>query len=152
MAFGRGGAALVLAVVVLAVGALLAGCFQSSAPEPPPGDVDRWREPPRYSYTLDSACGERALYGRFRVTVVDGTVTAVEGLDEPAKWYVESGNPTVPTLAALLAAYRKARDSDAGTAEASFDPVDGHPTRITIDPIKNAIDDEQCYVITEYST
>jgi hypothetical protein len=31
------------------------------------------------------------------------------------------------------------------------DPVDGHPTSIRIDPQANAIDDESCYDISDYS-
>jgi hypothetical protein len=36
-------------------------------------------------------------------------------------------------------------------ARVDVDPGDGHPVRITIDPDKNAVDDDLCYTISDYA-
>jgi hypothetical protein len=54
-----------------------------------------------------------------------------------------------PTLGELLDELAEARRDGAYEAKLTTNPVDGHPTGITIDPIKNAIDDEACYAISE---
>ncbi len=37
-------------------------------------------------------------------------------------------------------------------ADLETDPAPGHPTRITIDPEPNAVDDESCYAISLVTT
>jgi hypothetical protein len=44
-----------------------------------------------------------------------------------------------------------AKHTGADVARADLDPGDGHPARITIDPSKNAVDDELCYTISDYT-
>jgi hypothetical protein len=111
-----------------------------------------WQEPSHYSYVLESRCGERLLIGRFRITVDGGKVTKAEGLDEPGQRALQGKSESPPTLGQLVEQLRAARRADAHKAELTTDPADGHPTAITIDPIKNAVDDESCYTITEYRT
>jgi hypothetical protein len=127
-----------------AVVAVLSGCgdsVQQAAVE--------WVEPPRYTYVLESTCGERALIGRYRITVENGQVVKAEGLDEPARRTVADSPPdTIPTLAQLITELNEARRTRAGVADLETDPATGHPTRITIDPEPNAIDDESCYAIS----
>ncbi|MFF3346446.1 DUF6174 domain-containing protein [Streptomyces sp. NPDC002779] len=43
----------------------------------------------------------------------------------------------------------QAREENADKAEAEY-AADGHPERITIDRLENAIDDEALYVISDY--
>ncbi|WP_173056182.1 DUF6174 domain-containing protein [Phytohabitans houttuyneae] len=109
-----------------------------------------WQEPSHYTYVLESSCGERLLIGRFRITVDGGKVTKAEGLDEPGQRALQGKSESPPTLGQLLEQVRTARRANAHKAELTTDPTDGHPTKITIDPIENAIDDESCYAITEY--
>lgn len=101
-----------------------------------------------YDYTLESSCGERALHGRFLVTVVDGAVTDVEPLDQTAtdtlSWVPTAGEH-VPTVSDLLVRIADAPDD---VREASFD-ADGVPTHVVFDPEPNAIDDEECYDLTD---
>lgn len=101
-----------------------------------------------YEYTLTSSCGERALHGEFRVTVADRTVTAVEPLDETAtntlSWVPTAGE-LVPTVSELLG---RIVDSPGDVREAAFD-ADGVPTHVVFDPEPNAIDDEECYDVTD---
>lgn len=131
----------------VAAALLAAGCGDSAPP------AAAWQEPASYTYVLDSACGERALIGRFRITVQDGRVAAAEGLDEPAQRMLATArSETAPTLRQLLDELDRARQAGADVAEVVTDPADGHPTKITIDPSDNSIDDESCYTITEFTT
>ena len=109
---------------------------------------DTWSERglASYSYTLTSECGERALLGTFAVTVTDGAVSAVEPLDEAAGWSMPAAEPYVPTIEALLD--RIADLPAAEVPEATFDD-DGVPTRVLFDPVPDAIDDEECFDITD---
>ncbi len=135
----RIGLLLVLAVVAACGSSVIAGSSD-------------WAEPSRYSFVLDSRCGERALIGRFAVTVEDGLVSDVQALDGDAeamlKW---EGDGPVPTLGELIVEFDSARSRNADRTEISFDPADGHPILIEIDVSTTAIDDEACYTITEYS-
>ena len=138
-----------LAVVVFATFALAACGGAAATTDPPVAGV--WREPASYSFTVDSQCGERALIGRFRVTVVGGKVTAAEGLDEPAQRLLRQRSPEViPTLRHLLDQVAQARQAGADVATVEHDPVDGHPTKITIDHELAAIDDEECYTVSDF--
>jgi hypothetical protein len=111
-----------------------------------------WREPHSYVYIVDSRCGERLLIGRIRLWVGQGKVVRAEGVDESGRRLAtEAKLANLPTLGQLLDEYDKARHSDADVATVAFDPGDGHPTKIDLDPNKNAIDDEACYVISEYA-
>ncbi|MFI1352663.1 DUF6174 domain-containing protein [Streptomyces sp. NPDC020898] len=129
-------------------GALTTSPSPSLSPSFPSFSED-WEEPASYVYTLTSSEGERSLVGRFRVTVRDGKVADVVGLDESGRGAVERAPEEVPTIGRLLDQLGQARDNGADTAEASYAP-DGHPVRITLDPDKDAIDDEQSYVISGY--
>lgn len=111
-----------------------------------------WTEPPRYTFTLTSSCGERALIGRFQVTVSQGFVTRQLGLDDSARRALTLRlGKLVPTLGELKAEADTAREKGADQVVVEADPSDGHPTSIRIDPRANAIDDESCYEISDYS-
>ncbi|GAA4588266.1 hypothetical protein BJY16_008503 [Actinoplanes octamycinicus] len=97
--------------------------------------------PSHYTYVLTSTCGERALIGKYRITVAGERVTG-----EPAD---RDTNPDVahyPAIAELLA--------ETGTAgpdaviEFTTDAA-GLPASLTIDPMPNAIDDEACYTFSD---
>ncbi|GAA0307310.1 DUF6174 domain-containing protein [Streptomyces turgidiscabies] len=126
----------------------------SSAVSPAPSSsfssfAESWKEPASYAYTLTSSEGERSLVGTFRVTVRDGKVAKVVGLDESGRGAVRRAPEEVPTIGGLLDQLARAHDEGADTAEAEYAP-DGHPVRITLDPEENAADDEEAYVITDY--
>jgi hypothetical protein len=117
-----------------------------------PASRGGWAEPPAYKFTLTSTCGERALIGRFRVTVASGAVTRTEGLDDAArKALMLRLSKLVPTLGQLLDEAATARRDGADDVVVHVDPRDGHPTSIRIDPSRDAIDDESCYDISDYS-
>lgn len=126
----------------------------ASPPSPSPSSsfssfAEAWEEPAAYVYTLTSSEGERSLIGTFRVTVEDGKVVKAVGLDESGRGAVKRAPEEVPTIGGLLEQLARAHDEGADTAEAAYAP-DGHPVRITLDPEKNAVDDEESYVISDY--
>lgn len=128
----------------------LTGCGLADGSTTP---VDTWREPASYAFTLESACGERDLIGTFRITVVDGMVAAAEGRDEPGQRLLRQRMPhTLPTIAGLLNEARQAQRDGADVVETQVDAADGHPTKITIDHLRDAMDDEACYTISEFVT
>ncbi len=111
-----------------------------------------WDVPAKYGFTLDSQCGERALIGRFRVTVVDDKVVHAEGLDDAARRALMLRlADLVPTLRQLEAEAEAARREGEEVVEVERDVSDAHPTKITIDESRNAVDDEACYTIEEYT-
>jgi len=147
----------------IAAVAALGGCANQAANQtanqtdivaaaPAPAGSPAWTEPPSYKFTLTSSCGERALIGRFKVTVSQGFVTRDEGLDDAARRALMLRlSKLVPTLGELKAEADTARKEGADQVVVEVDPVDGHPTSIRIDPRANAIDDESCYDISDYS-
>jgi hypothetical protein len=117
----------------------------------PAGAPPAWTEPAAYKFTFESSCGEQPLHGRFRADVADGTVTSAEGLDDAGRraLMLRIAN-LLPSLGQMVDEAERA-EAKGGTATIERDPTDGHPTAIRIDPIKNAIDDEMCYTISEYT-
>jgi hypothetical protein len=120
---------------------------------PSPGSSEQpiaWTEPSAYTYVFDSQCGLRVLNGRFGVSVQDGRVVAYHALatgESPPQLAGE-----IPTLGDLVHRVELARgDGEAVIRAYEVDPEDGHPTRIDIDWLPNAVDDEECYVIESYT-
>jgi hypothetical protein len=115
--------------------------------------VVKWEEPRAYSFVLaDNRCGggERNYFGRMRVFVEDGETLEYGALDETAEQF--SGPPSdVPTLADLLARVEEARNATEPEVTVVTDPADGHPVELFIDWAPDAMDDEECYVISEYA-
>jgi hypothetical protein len=111
-----------------------------------------WTEPAKYGFVLESECGERALIGRFQVTVEKGLVVHAEGLDDSARRALMLRlADLVPTLGQLEAEAATARSEGADLVEIERAPGDAHPTKITIDESRNAADDEACYTIEDYT-
>jgi hypothetical protein len=97
-----------------------------------------------------SSCGERSLLGRFGVTVEDGVTVAYEALDEQAGLF--AGPPhEIPSLGEMLRLVAEARDGGVADVTLVTDPVDGHPVEVNIDWLPNAIDDEECYLVSDYA-
>jgi hypothetical protein len=135
----------VLAALALTVSA----CESSDVGEP-----STWTDPASYEYTLDSRCGEQLLHGRMKFTVAGGKVVKAEGLDQAGEGTINAVDgrlDPMPTLNELMSHYENARASGAYIALAEYDPADGHPTKITVDGDRNAIDDELCYTITGFA-
>jgi hypothetical protein len=136
------------AFLLLALTGACAGPEASVMQEPAPA----WTAPAKYGFTLDSQCGERALIGRFQVTVENDIVVRSAGLDDAARRALMLRMADlIPTLSRLEAEAETARREGADVVEIVRDPGDGHPTKITIDPQRNAVDDEACYTIEDYT-
>jgi hypothetical protein len=88
------------------------------------------------------------LHGTFEMTVVDGKVTEATSSTGTLP---ETKLENFPTLKDLLDEYTTAQQNGAHLAKLQTDAADGHPTQIDLDPIKNAIDDEACYLISNYT-
>jgi hypothetical protein len=134
-----------------------AGCAGPDAPTSAgaPAGAGRtppaWTEPAAYKFAFESACGEQPLIGRFRAEVADGTVIATEGLDVAARRALMLRiADLVPTLGRMV---RDAEQARAQGADVTIerDPADGHPTAIRIDPDRNAVHDETCFAISDYT-
>ncbi|MEU4219451.1 DUF6174 domain-containing protein [Actinoplanes sp. NPDC026623] len=111
-----------------------------------------WAVPAKYGFTLESECGERALIGRFQVTVVDDKVVHAAGLDDSARRALMLRlADLVPTLKQLETEAETARRQGADEVVLERDPFDAHPTKIAIDPSSSAVDDEECYTIEDYT-
>ena len=108
-----------------------------------------WQEPEAYTYAFEASRGERSLIGRFEVTVEDRTVVDYRALD-PAAAAFPGTSADLPTLGELFERVDQAQKDDDAVVTFETDPLDGHPTRIEIDWLPNAIDDEECYVIESY--
>jgi photosystem II stability/assembly factor-like uncharacterized protein len=135
----------------------------SNSAGPTPASID-WQEPAAYSFTYDWCGGESNLTGKWHIRVENGAVVGFERLDGGPPPIAE---PHIPTLAQMLAHARAAQagenphllfpqlPSSPGATEAPIvslmsDPGDGHPLEIRIDWLPAAIDDEECYRISNY--
>lgn len=164
-----GGAPFIVRAASLALMLLLGACSPARAPSeeptvepsavrpaasahsPSPAAAAGWVEPAAYAFTLDSRCGERDFIGRFAVDVKNGVVVAVEGLDERGQTATSVVQPAdVPSLADLVALAAKARRDGADQVRVVTDPADGHPVSVEMDWIAAAIDEEECYTVSDF--
>ncbi|GID96382.1 DUF6174 domain-containing protein [Amorphoplanes digitatis] len=135
-------------ILLLALSGGCAGTEPSVMEEAP----TTWTVPAKYGFTLASDCGERALIGRFQVTVVDDKVVKSVGLDDAARRALMLRiADLVPTLKQLEEEAETARREGAAVVEVERDLSDAHPTKIVIDHSLSAVDDESCYTIEDYT-
>ena len=110
--------------------------------------LDRMREavdglPSTYTFDVSSTCGERNLIGDFRVTVVDGEVERVRPLGVTRLYGL--GPDDFPTLADLVDLV----DGVGPDAVVEVELDDGGlPRQVAIDHVPDAIDDEECYRVS----
>ena len=82
-----------------------------------------------------------------RITVTGGTVSAVVFVDDGQP--PQSAIETFPTIDDLFDEIRAAIDGGADSVSAMYDATAGHPTRVDIDYIREAIDDEMTFTVSE---
>jgi hypothetical protein len=99
--------------------------------------------PESYRFVLTSSCGERGLLGDYRVAVHRERVTSVENLNEDYPYQPQPSE--IPTLGDLLSM----AESAAPQSVVKF-LVDGKglPKQLSLDPVPNGVDDEECYSVT----
>ncbi|MFN2483986.1 MAG: DUF6174 domain-containing protein [Candidatus Limnocylindria bacterium] len=155
------------APVLLVIGVTLSSCstpsvdLPSAAPQAfsstganslapaSPSAAPAWKAPPAYAFTVESRCGERNLIGRWRAEVEDGDVVQIEGLDQQSRRVTLSPGE-LPTLAEMLSRASEVMARPGTKVTVATDPWDGHPTYVEIDWNVSAIDDEECYRISEF--
>jgi hypothetical protein len=142
----------------MAAVAVLGGCADQNTVDPQqqgltmPATPPAWTEPAAYKFTLKSSCGQGALEGTFQSVVKNGVVVQNVGLDAAArKALMLRLSKLVPTLGEIEAEVSTARRQGADEVVVEHDPADGHPTAARIDPDKDALGDEYCYEISDYS-
>ncbi len=142
----------------VAVAAALGGCAdQTTVPDNTPGvrmpaTPPAWREPAAYTFTLKSSCGQGTPDGTFRTVVQKGAVVRNTALDAGArKALALKLSKLVPTLGQIETEAGNARRMGADEVVINHDAADGHPTKMRIDPKKDAKGDEYCYDISDYS-
>lgn len=127
----------------VAVCAVLTGCGSQVAgadPDPPNASATA---PESYTYVLTSSCGERGLIGDYNVVVENGTVVSAESRN--ARYPYEPDLSEVPTLVDLIAKATSAPPRS--VIEYTVDDA-GLPKSLSLDPVPNGIDDEECYRVT----
>ncbi len=134
-------------LAAMAVATTLGACGPAEG-EVTSSQLDRMRAavgdlPSAYSFDVSSTCGERNLLGDFRVTVVEGDVDRVQPLGDSRLFGLEPDD--FPTLAGLVALVEGA-ERDA-VVEVELDDG-GLPRQVAIDHVPDAIDDEECYRVS----
>lgn len=128
--------------------ALAVGCG-GGVLQPRQGALDaaraRWEAngPRVYTFEVQRTCFCPSEYvRRMRIEVTDGAVsTAV---------YVDDGEPVPariepPSIEMLFDEIQSAIDGGAHRLDASYDPTLGYPVDVSIDPIAEAVDEEQAF-------
>jgi hypothetical protein len=110
-----------------------------------------WDAPPNYEFDVRSSCGEQNFIGSFHIVVKGGKVVRAKGFDQSGRAAIRYMRDEIPTLVDLHGYALEADASDAEVVEVVYDENDGHPKRIDIDYSVNAIDDESCFVVTDYN-
>ncbi len=95
-------------------------------------------------FTLTSSCGERGLIGDYRVTVRDEQVRDVDNLDDDYPY--EPTLAEVPTLQDLADLASSASPDEVVEYEVD---EEGVPRSLSLDPVPNGIDDEECYEVAD---
>lgn len=141
-----------LAAVCLTVLAALAGCGERGPVSSPPASSSpsasafsgpTGQLPASYRYVLASACGERALIGRYDVVVRDGVVVRAEPHDR------HSSRPRLADVPTLQDLRTKAEEAGPKAVVELVEDADGVPVSLSIDHLPDAIDDEECYEVSD---
>ena len=82
------------------------------------------------------------------LSVRDGAVTAAT----PVGSFLGTMPPlnSFPTIDSVFAILERAQKNSPGGVTVEFDPTYHYPTRIAVDPIKNAVDDEVTYTVGSF--
>jgi hypothetical protein len=86
-----------------------------------------------------------------KLSVRDGAVTKVESADSTMSVGVTPPLSSYPTVDSLFAILERAQKATPAGVTVEFDPTYHYPSRIFIDPIKNAADDETTYTVQKFT-
>jgi hypothetical protein len=133
-------------VVVLA-----AGCGSITGAAREGGDASpgaQWDPPAHYAFDVAAGCGFRTgLIGTHRITVVRDEPVAIEPIEGSARVRLVDAL-TIPDIVQRA---RTARQAGADRVVVSRSSA-GVPTRVSIDYLRDAVDDEECYRISHVVT
>ncbi len=137
---------------VVGVCGLLAGCGSQSVgsqvagatASPGTGSAVLPAPPQSYRFVLTSSCGERGLLGDYEVWVRDEKVIDAKNLDP--NYPYQPDLKELPTLGDLG---EMARGAPPETVVEFVVDENGLPQSLSLDPIPNGIDDEECYRVSE---
>ncbi len=101
--------------------------------------------PSAYEFTVDVMCF-CPTYGRWRITVDGQDVVDAEPLDDQ-----RGRRPELPTIDEILDEAVRAETTPGPTVEARYDPRTGVPRSVSIDWIKNAVDDEIAWGVSDFA-
>jgi hypothetical protein len=157
----------VVAIAVLIVGLVGCGAYRSSisttssTTQPRSkglaenkSAVERWKSlnvtKYRFHYAPGCFCARRVGF----VTVTNGKVSGWE--PDPSSEVTntnldEAKLDQLPTIDSLLAEAARAEREATGRVEITYDPTTGAPTKAFVDWIKEAIDDEMVWAISDYT-
>ena len=146
-----------LLVTLAVAGALLAGCGGgTSKPEGAPPDdtippsstattpLDKWHSRDIASYDFVYHAGGMAGECELFVHVRDGKVASAT--EQHPCWLHANDAPTIDGVFDTLA--KEYRESD--QVDATYDPEYGFPTSVSVDRIRNAIDDEWGFGVSDF--
>lgn len=142
---------MVAPAVLFAVAAT--GCSDPLGPEQ--SELERARAmweahaPVLYQFQLQRACFcPRAYVRPVRITVSDGVV--VSAVDPATNKPLDPPSDGFPTVDDLFDEIQDAIDRDADAIDTAYDAAFGYPVYVFIDWIRNAIDDEMSFQVSEY--
>ena len=131
--------------------ALVATACTGPPPTPRPSPGWAAHASDDYTYELTSSCGERNGIGRFTVTVVDGEIAQIVGMDATGVMAVEA----TPDLATITPTIDQLLDrieaAGTGAKDVTYDAVTGVPTWVLFDPDARSTDDESCSSVLSYA-
>jgi hypothetical protein len=144
-----------LLITVFAIPLLVAGGLYWYARGEPRRELEANRAlwarqaPAHYQYEVQVGCFcPREISRPVLVEVENGVgrvVSYADGTPVDAQW-IDSWQG-VQTMESIFDLVDRWLDNPEGTIAVRYDPVDGHPTSISIDAITEAVDDEVGYVI-----
>ena len=127
---------------------LLAGCETITGSKPEKAlwealDIQSYD----FVYEVSCFCGFTTP-NPVKISVRDGSVTAAT----PVGSFIGTMPPlnTFPTIDSVFVTLEKAEKNSPDGVTVKFDPTYHYPTRIDVDPIKNAADDEVTYTIQSF--
>lgn len=135
---------------LVAVG-LLSACHDPVRPQSRDLDsaVARWSatRPANNSYQIDQRVSCFCIFGGnpFRVTVTSGTITRVVDLSNGQELDASQFS-RFRTVDQLFAEVRSALQLPGTLRNVQYDAQRGYPTTVSLDPVKNAVDDEVAYI------
>jgi hypothetical protein len=86
-----------------------------------------------------------------KLTVRGGAVTSVSAADSAVSHGITPPLSSYPTVDSLFSILERAQKATPTGVTVNFDPTYHYPSRISIDPVQNAVDDETTYTVQKFT-